>query len=105
MAQNQTLIASLLARETRPLDLGGYADAYAGQILSVNVNAPGIIEATASIEKNDFAAYRAVVAALYDLPAEVVAQMDDHFLVWLFAEGTRVYTEFHADLKKKSSDN
>ena len=101
MAQNQNVIANLLTRETRPLDLGGYADAYAGQLLTVNVNAPGIIAATAKIERNDFDAYRAVVAALFDLPAEAVAQMDDHLLVWLFAEGTRVYTEFHADLKKK----
>ena len=105
MSTNASKLATLYKPATVPLDLGGYADAYAGETLNVNVTAPGVIEHNARVEKNDFDSYRASVSVLFDLPAETVATLDDNFLMWLFVEGTRVYAEYHNALKKKSSDN
>ena len=104
---NRDKLATLVKPETRALDLGLYADAYAGQTLDVQVNVPGVLEAIYGRAEGarDYAAERAVVAALFDLPAETVATLDDTFLMWLFVEGTRIYTEYHAALKKKSSDH
>ena len=100
---NLDLITPLLARETRPLDLGGYADAYAGNLLQVNVNAPGVVELAAKVDRNvnDLSVVRATIGALFDLPMDKVSQLDDSFVIWLYSEGLRIYTEYHDALKKK----
>jgi hypothetical protein len=101
MTDNGTKIASLIQTQTRPLDLGGYAEEMAGTELTVWVNAPGIIELLWKREAGDYAILRKVVEILFDFTPEQVARFDDNFMLWLFERGSAMYTEYHASLKKK----
>lgn len=96
--------AGVLEKQTRPLDMGEYASRYAGQMLQVWVNPPAVLEDFLNAEDKDaiynLPKWRRVVGILFEFPSDVVQTMDDDLVLWLFAEGYRVYQEFHDELKK-----
>lgn len=95
-----------LDKETRTVDLGGYADKYAGQSLQCWVNPPALLEEYLHEEENnniDVVRRRKAVAILFELPLEQVAALDDQLMLFLFVEGTKQYGEFHDALRKNSN--
>lgn len=106
MSQNLDALALALTRVYQPLDLGDYADEWQGRTLQVWVNAPAMIE-EATRTRDEAASIlpssRRAVSVLFELPLERVAEMDDTLVLWLFNEGNRLYSAYHAALKKKSA--
>jgi|GEM_PF-6654313 len=99
----------LLEKQTRPLDVGGYAPQFAGQVLQVWVNPPALyddfVNASADHGGRDMDKWRRVVSILFEMPLEAVQAMDDDLVTWLFTNGYRVYDEYHEELKKTSAAN
>lgn len=105
---NSELLKQLGAFEkvTRPLDLGTYADKYAGHLMQCWVNPPALLDeylGEASEETFDLARRRRAVSILFEIPIAEVNALDDQFMLHLFVEGTRLYREYHDALRKNSS--
>jgi hypothetical protein len=101
---NLETLAPFLAKKTRELDLGGYAEAYRGQMLTVWVNAPAILDQTIldSQTRGNYDDRRKTVALLFELPFDQVKAMDDNLMNWLYVEGTSLYLKFHEELRGKA---
>ncbi|HZQ08604.1 MAG TPA: hypothetical protein VFD70_18625 [Anaerolineae bacterium] len=103
---NLETIQQLAVKVTRPVDLGEYADDYAGKQLQVWVNCPGVVEESFKDHDDEtfYPAARRSVAMLYELPLELVETLDDGFVFFLYIKGTDLYGEYHKSLKKKSAE-
>lgn len=92
-------------KQTRPLDLAGYADAYVGQTLECWVNPPALLdeylgEASGEV---DLGRRRRAVSILFEIPFAEICALDDRLMLFLFVEGTRLYREYHDALLKNSA--
>jgi hypothetical protein len=122
MTDNFELIADLMRPETKELDLGGYAKSKAGTMLTVQVNAVGVeyiywgrarivhqeLDSSGKVSAIDtrydaepldaeVKRRRKVVEVLFGMSADKVAAIQDDLLGWLYNEGWRTYTEYHAE--------
>lgn len=125
-ADNFALIEDLLAPETRTLDLGEYAKAKAGQLLTVHVNANGVEEAISrnvehqtfdasgkvietfyspETSAQKFARFRKVVSILFNLTPEGAARLNDDLLQWLFMQGMELYHAYHKERRDFLPEN
>lgn len=105
---NSELLKQLGAfeKETLPLDLGTYADKYAGQVVRCWVNPPSLLDeylTEESDDKSDLDRRRRAVSILFEIPLADVNALDDQLMLHLFVEGSRLYREYHDELRKNSS--
>ncbi len=106
---NQDILNEIgaLTKEKRTLDLGQFSPQYAGKVLECWVNAPAILEEIfVKINKDvetgnvkDYTTYRRIVDTLFELAPGTANRLPDDLMLWLFAEGSRLYREYQDFLR------